>query len=164
MSDLIDRRKTIEHIKKRLVETALNNIGFNEDVYLDIADHRIETWVNSIPPAQPEQKTFSSMTNIEFEKWLYDHGICHPDVYEFIPCRLVPMLIDNAINELPSAQPEPKTPIYYGDGYADGQMVYDMAECPKCGYTYDEGVGVWGEPFCPHCGQALDWSVEEQNE
>lgn len=54
MADLIDRRKTIEHIKKRLVETALNNIGFNEDVYLDIADHRIETWVNEVPSAQPE--------------------------------------------------------------------------------------------------------------
>ena len=55
MSEPIDRRKTIEHIKKRLVETALNNIGFNEDVYLDIADHRIETWVNEIlPSARPK--------------------------------------------------------------------------------------------------------------
>ena len=56
MADMIDKLETIEHIKKRLEETALNNVGFNEDVYLDIADHRIETWVNEVPSAQPEQK------------------------------------------------------------------------------------------------------------
>ena len=78
----------------------------DEQVLID-RDDTIEIFAKHIrASAQPEQKTFSSMTNIEFEKWLYDHGICHPDVYEFIPCRLVPMLIDNAINELPSAQPE----------------------------------------------------------
>ena len=49
---LINRRKTLDHLKKRLVETALNNIGYNEDVYLEIADYRIETWVNEVPPSQ----------------------------------------------------------------------------------------------------------------
>ena len=61
------------------------------------------------------------------------------------------------VEALPSAQQEPKSPLYYGDGYSEGKMVYDSAECPNCGYIYDEGDQVWGEPYCPHCGQALDW-------
>ncbi len=56
---------------------------------------------------------------------------------------------------------EPKAAIYSGDGYADGYMVYYMAECPNCGYEYEEGDKDWKEPFCPHCGQALKWESED---
>lgn len=55
---------------------------------------------------------------------------------------------------------EPKTVLYSGDGYADGYMVYDMAECPNCGYKYEDGDKDWGLPFCPNCGQLLDWESE----
>ena len=55
---------------------------------------------------------------------------------------------------------EPKTVLYSGDGYADGYMVYDMAECPNCGYEYEEGDKDWGLPFCPNCGQTLNWESE----
>lgn len=55
---------------------------------------------------------------------------------------------------------EPKTVLYWGDGYADGEMVYDMAECPNCGYEYEDGDKDWGENFCPHCGQQLKWKSE----
>ena len=52
----------------------------------------------------------------------------------------------------------PKKPIYYGDGYSDGKLVYDMAECPTCGkYTFEEDINDWGCNYCPECGQALDW-------
>ena len=61
---------------------------------------------------------------------------------------------------LPSVNPQPKTVLYSGDGYADGCMVYDMAECPNCGYEYEEGDKDWGLPFCPNCGQALNWESE----
>ena len=56
----------------------------------------------------------------------------------------------------------PKKPIYYGDGYADGKEVYDMAECPTCDNNdFEEGINNWGCKYCPNCGQALDWSDEE---
>ena len=58
---------------------------------------------------------------------------------------------------------ERKSVIYYADGYSDGCMMYDTAECPSCGYMFDEDDSVWGEPFCPHCGQELEW-VGEQDE
>ena len=53
----------------------------------------------------------------------------------------------------------PKEPIYEGDGYADGYMVYDNWGCPNCGEVYE----VDGEKFdrCPKCGQKIDWSEEE---
>ena len=56
---------------------------------------------------------------------------------------------------------ESKTVLYSSDGYADGYMVYDMAECPNCGYEYEEGDKDWGLPFCPNCGQSLDWESED---
>lgn len=56
---------------------------------------------------------------------------------------------------------EPKTVLYSGDGYADGYMVYDMAECPNCGYEYEESDKDWELPFCPNCGQALNWESED---
>ena len=66
---------------------------------------------------------------------------------------------EEGIKAIPSA--EPKTVIYSGEGYADGYMVYDMAECPTCGYKYENGDKDWGLPFCPSCGQKLNWEREE---
>lgn len=57
---------------------------------------------------------------------------------------------------------EPKTVLYSGDGYADGYMVYNTAECPNCGYEYEESDKDWGLPFCPNCGQSLNWESEDK--
>ena len=57
---------------------------------------------------------------------------------------------------------EPKVVLYSGDGYADGYMVYDMAECPNCGYEYENGDKDWGLSFCPSCGQKLNWESEDK--
>lgn len=54
--------------------------------------------------------------------------------------------------------PEPKMkPVFTSDGYEDGNPVYDVAECPRCGYIFEDTDKVWGEPFCPHCGARLMW-------
>ena len=55
----------------------------------------------------------------------------------------------------------PKLVIYSGDGYADGHLVYDYAECPNCGREFEEDRDEWEMPFCCACGQALKWEVEE---
>lgn len=70
--------------------------------------------------------------------------------------------IRQAIKDLSPVKQEPKTVIYSGDGYADGEMVYDMAECPNCGYEYENGDKDWGLPFCPSCGQKLNWERNEE--
>lgn len=52
-----------------------------------------------------------------------------------------------------------KEPYYEGDGYADGQPVYDTWICPCCGKAYEVDYDDYG--YCPNCGQKLDWSEEE---
>ena len=66
--------------------------------------------------------------------------------------------INKAVKALEKSTP--KLVNYEGDGYADGQMVYDFAHCPNCDYLFEEGYGNWEEPYCMKCGQALDWEVK----
>ena len=55
----------------------------------------------------------------------------------------------------------PQQVIYTGDGYADGEMVYDMANCPCCDEYFEEYETEWECHYCPNCGQKLDWSFYE---
>lgn len=48
-----------------------------------------------------------------------------------------------------------------GDGYADGELVYDFGKCPNCGWVFEDGDKDWEEPFCCHCGQKLIWFGKE---
>ena len=50
-----------------------------------------------------------------------------------------------------------KSPDVWGDGYSDGEMVYDMYDCPGCGESYEIEGGKYN--FCPNCGQALNWGA-----
>lgn len=63
--DLIDRGQAIAHLKKRLIETAINNTGVRalcDSIFADTADNRIEPWINEIPSAE---KTGKRMVNDE---------------------------------------------------------------------------------------------------
>lgn len=54
--DTISRLAVLEHLKKRLIETAINNTGVTascDSIFADIADNRISTWINEVPSAQP---------------------------------------------------------------------------------------------------------------
>ena len=53
---------------------------------------------------------------------------------------------------------KPKMPDYEGDGYADGEMVYDTWICPNCGKKYE--VDYDDYKYCPNCGQASQDRVE----
>lgn len=65
----------------------------------------------------------------------------------------------NDIELLPSSN---VAPVKHGqwigsaDGYADGELVYDMWECSECGYDADgaEEKPSWG--YCPNCGAKMD--------
>jgi hypothetical protein len=66
------------------------------------------------------------------------------------------------LNKLLDEKPRPVN--YSGDGYSDGHLVYDMAECPNCGHAYEESDETWESPYCPECGQLLDWTMQESEE
>lgn len=50
----------------------------------------------------------------------------------------------------------PKKPDYEGDGYSDGELVYDTWICPNCGKSYEVDYEEYKR--CPHFGQMIDWS------
>lgn len=50
---------------------------------------------------------------------------------------------------------KPKKPDYEGDGYADGQLVYDTWICPNCHKRYEVDYDDYA--CCPKCGQSIDW-------
>ena len=62
---------------------------------------------------------------------------------------------DNVIKAL--EKQIPKKPIWEGDGYSYGDMVYDTWYCPSCDYDYEDTEEY---KYCPCCGQAIDWSKE----
>ena len=53
----------------------------------------------------------------------------------------------------------PKEPDYEGDGYSNGQLVYDTWICPSCGQYYE--VDSDDYDCCPKCGQKIHWNNEE---
>ena len=46
-----------------------------------------------------------------------------------------------------------KEPQLEGDGYSEGDMVYDTWICPNCGEYYE--VDYDDYDFCPNCGQMI---------
>lgn len=53
-----------------------------------------------------------------------------------------------------------KEPDCEGDGYSNGQLVYDTWICPCCGHHYE--VDYDDYDYCPKCGQHIDWSDENE--
>lgn len=49
----------------------------------------------------------------------------------------------------------PKKPDFEGDGYADGEIVYDIWLCPVCGTEYEVEYDHYD--YCPSCGQHICW-------
>lgn len=53
MNDLISRQAAIEHLKKRLYETALNN-DTEHPYYEEMADNRVSVWLDEVPTIEPK--------------------------------------------------------------------------------------------------------------
>ena len=94
MKDLIDRQAAIEHLKKRLIETAINNVGVIsrcDSIFEDTADNRIGPWINELPSAQPctdeEIQKMQDIEQAQFDKireLAYQDG--KADAMRWIPC------------------------------------------------------------------------------
>lgn len=63
--------------------------------------------------------------------------------------------IIKALESIPAADVRPVVRAeWYGeaDGYADGELVYDMWSCPICGKRFEEWEEKPNWNFCPNCG------------
>ena len=54
----------------------------------------------------------------------------------------------------------PEIPDYEGDGYADGELVYDTWICPRCGRHYEIDYDHY--VYCPECGQRIDFDYGDE--
>ena len=99
------------------------------------------------------QEAIENINNILDSPYLCDESIDYQLTTDDIEClEMSKQALEKQI---------PKKPNLQGDGYADGELVYDYAECPVCGCDFEEESNCWGCKFCPDCGQALDWSDAE---
>lgn len=50
-----------------------------------------------------------------------------------------------------------------GDGYADGELVYDVWYCSECNYCIDDGTDDADllPNYCPNCGAKMDGERRE---
>ena len=55
-NDTISRQETLEHLRKRLIETAFNNVGYECDAgkVFEDASKRLDVWLSEVPSAHPE--------------------------------------------------------------------------------------------------------------
>ena len=60
---------------------------------------------------------------------------------------------------LPAADVEPVRHgewIGSGDGYWDGELIYDMWDCSVCGYRADSDEKPYWYAYCPNCGAKMN--------
>ena len=89
MAELIDRQKAIDKIKKRLFETAFNNVGIKQNIdetLVDVAEDRLETWFDDVPSIQPDVIRCKDCVNyIDNRCTVADHHVapfsCCQDVF-----------------------------------------------------------------------------------
>lgn len=69
---------------------------------------------------------------------------------------------DRVIRKMPTISPESLRPkglwIGEGDGYADGELVYDVWYCSECNHCIDDGTDVpeMLPNYCPSCGAKME--------
>lgn len=76
----------------------------------------------------------------------------HPSALAFGHCH-------SLVKRAPTIDAEPvKHGRWVGsaDGYADGELVYDMWECSECGYDADGADEKPDWNYCPNCGAKMD--------
>ncbi len=93
------------------------------------------------------------------EFYHYDQalGIALRDIWQRHSDRKIPGLnwyYQEALNNKEDA----KKPVFEGDGYYDGELVYGTWHCPNCDETFEDYDYY---DYCPNCGQHIDWSEEE---
>ena len=96
MDDLISRQKTLDHLRKRLIQTANNNVGFVCDAgsTFEDASERVKTWLDEVPSIDAVQRTddvLQRMQDIEqaqIEK-AYDLGYAEgkADAVQVVRCK-----------------------------------------------------------------------------
>lgn len=79
-----------------------------------------------------------------------DHFRIHDDGR---PTPYLDEAVDLAIKALEKQIPQ--EPYYSGDGYWNGELIYDTWTCQNCSTSYE--VDYDDYDYCPKCGQRIKW-------
>lgn len=63
--DVVSRQAAIEHLKKRLYETALNSIT-EHPYYEELADNRVDVWLNELQSAERRGKWIAVENDVDY--------------------------------------------------------------------------------------------------
>ena len=154
MVEYIDRKATLALFQD--IDPAGNHALYMDEIRADI---------QAIPAADVVERKALPEDVEELVKDLYSYSRNCTDIETCQDCPLFDICEDgwppNAIAHLietwsatHKAMAQRKTGVWIGegDGYADGNMVYDMWSCGSCGTRFDE----WEEKptwkYCPVCG------------
>jgi len=112
------------------------------------------------------KKALMSLIENQYQQWGDDYDATQilGDIEDFHVCNedkiIGQYLAIGTVEECREAmeRQKPKIPNIWGDGYDDeGNMIYDMYDCPNCGKSYE--VDYHDYKYCPECGQAIDRST-----
>lgn len=162
---LIDRYTAANHLKERLIETALNNVGFvvyADDVYRTLAENRIDVWIDEMPTAQPERLTDDDFETIRIHLNAYKEKLCNQQRWG--EAEEYQRIIDRFM-AFASAQPE-QTDCEYCHEDSDGYVrpieknshayIYPVLDGWHIVMKANKWKGKIPINFCPICGRRLN--------
>ena len=153
MSDLISRQEVSDIIKTRLYQTALNNtecITSYAKVCEDIAENRIDTWINEAKSVEPERNVDLTDKEIPIEE--YTDCVRRKDVL-WITKETGALETQSRVVKLPSVEPEGRKGKWIV--YEDCEGKTRTCTCNLCGY--ETGEYTWENPnYCENCGAKME--------
>ena len=147
-SDTISRRQTLEHLKKRLYESALNNDGIASKIFEEIADNRVQIWVDELPPSPTvtaDTDTVSRQDAIDAIKKACNG--CDDDDYGVVLCNAVVKVI----KALPPSPIRPKGKWIATTSLQEGQITWKDYKCSNCSHHREKPMN-----FCEVCGAKME--------
>lgn len=159
-------------------ERAIHKIEFSIKAYQNLIDNNVSEgealgdgvqgkWQSDKAPIQSYQEMIDALTMAKEALQEKPHCIATVTLNEEKMreiCHEAAQELYKRIEKAFKDRGKARKVLYFGDGYADGHMVYDMAQCPACSKTFEEDYSGWLDPYCSHCGQKLDWGFEEIEE
>ena len=165
MDKLISQQAAIDKIKKRLYETAFNNVGIKQNVdetLADVAENRLENWFNELPTVQPERKgtrlstvcllckkpavTFNTEDDIPYTNYSYCEDCLRKGL----------KLLREQKKNL-QTQPERKTGRWIPDNTDYYRTKFICSACGESEEVPTTGFGygtMWD--YCPMCGAKME--------
>ena len=79
MNDLINRELLRFNLKRRLMETAMNNVGYQvnmDECIVDIVEDRLDVWIDEIPKTEKSEAEWKPTKEVNSGHWVHRCSEC----------------------------------------------------------------------------------------